>query len=229
MFLENQKLFCFGTNSAFECIPFTSREKKKIWWSCKQSFTFCPILLGWPEWEGVGKKSGLKARGMASGLAVPTVSFSPSWVTSQPGVRARSEAAAGLWPPLWNRAAGACGSEREVFVSHSADASAIYSPGWSDRKIKHSKCFLLCPKAWWPVSGGEFSAHQGSNPRLLFPPLLPGRAVSGGETSGSLGSTKKISQGRAGWVICQEFVSTLGHPPPPPTPRKKKQPDSRCW
>ena len=151
---------------------------------------------------------------MALGLAVPTVSFSPSWVTSQPGVRARSEAAAQLWPPPWNRAAGACGSEREVFVSHSADASAIYSPGWSDRKIKHSKCFLLCPKAWWPVSGGEFSAHQGSNPRLLFPPLLPGRAVSGGETSGSLGSTRKISQGGAGWVIWQEFVSTLRHPPP---------------
>ena len=53
-----------------------------------------PALFCWSDSEGDGgagevREGVLKARGMALGPAVLTVSFPPSWVTTQPGVQAR--------------------------------------------------------------------------------------------------------------------------------------------
>lgn len=59
-----------------------------------------------------------------------------------------------------------------IQVCQCADASAVYFPGWSDRKIKHSKCFPTVPQSLVVAFVGlwrrEFRALEGSNTKLLF-------------------------------------------------------------
>lgn len=212
-FLKNQKLFYFQTTSTFDCIPlaFNKKQMENHPGVMQPIFYFLPYFTGLTREGRWSKRAGWRRpRGWAC-------CFSSVIDTFLSDIWARWEQA-GLSLPGCSRAAGAHTSEGEA--SHSADASPVYAPGSSDRKMKHSKCFPTVPQ-----SLGVLSSDSGDENSVHF---------KGGVSAPRTGCEAKRKGGEAGkWVsghtreISQEGArlrNTAGicfHNAPSLTPKKK--------